>query len=130
MAALGLDPANTTTTRPRRPASATSPPRRCSRTATMTARTSTARSGPSGLPYSDYTGFVPVNSPDDIADPNRWQPLRIRTVRHGDRRAELPGSALEPRPAVRAGRGDQFRPPPPHRFPHGRYRQQAEELIR
>src|SRR6267378_6444664 len=27
--------------------------------------------------YSDYTGYVPVNDPDHINDPNRWQPLRF-----------------------------------------------------
>src|SRR5439155_17588048 len=41
--------------------------------------------GISGVAYSDYTGFAPVNSPMDIrfafdpstaSDPNRWQPLR------------------------------------------------------
>ena len=26
--------------------------------------------------YSDYTGYQPVNTPDAIIDPNRWQPLR------------------------------------------------------
>ena len=26
--------------------------------------------------YSDYTGYAPVNTPDVIQDPNRWQPLR------------------------------------------------------
>lgn len=30
-----------------------------------------------GAPYSDYTGYVPVNAPDMINDPNRWQPLRV-----------------------------------------------------
>lgn len=37
----------------------------------------------SGVPYSDYTGYVPVNPPSPvptdpalIADPNRWQPLQ------------------------------------------------------
>jgi hypothetical protein len=38
-----------------------------------------------GVPYSDYTGYTPVNAPMDIRvpfdpasvhDPNRWQPLR------------------------------------------------------
>jgi hypothetical protein len=38
-----------------------------------------------GVPYSDYTGFEPVNAPMDIrlpfdrsavVDPNQWQPLR------------------------------------------------------
>src|SRR5829696_4542718 len=27
--------------------------------------------------YSDYTGYAPVNDPDHINDPNRWQPLRV-----------------------------------------------------
>ena len=30
-----------------------------------------------GAPYSDYTGYQPVNTPDQINDPNRWQPLRV-----------------------------------------------------
>ena len=27
--------------------------------------------------YSDYTDYAPVNTPDTIVDPNRWQPLRF-----------------------------------------------------
>jgi hypothetical protein len=27
--------------------------------------------------YSDWTGYNPINTPDQIVDPNRWQPLRI-----------------------------------------------------
>jgi len=27
--------------------------------------------------YSDYTGYTPVNSPDRVVNPNRWQPLRL-----------------------------------------------------
>ncbi|CAH1194472.1 conserved exported hypothetical protein [Candidatus Nitrotoga sp. BS] len=27
--------------------------------------------------YSDYTGYTPVNTPTEINDPNRWQPLQI-----------------------------------------------------
>lgn len=30
-----------------------------------------------GAPYSDYTGYMPVNTPTSINDPNRWQPLYI-----------------------------------------------------
>lgn len=29
-------------------------------------------------PYSDTTGYRPVNGPDEIVDPDRWQPLRVR----------------------------------------------------
>ncbi len=27
--------------------------------------------------YSDYTGYTPINTPDEIIDPDRWQPLRV-----------------------------------------------------
>jgi Domain of unknown function (DUF6851) len=27
--------------------------------------------------YADTTGYQPVNTPDAILDPNRWQPLRV-----------------------------------------------------
>jgi hypothetical protein len=30
-----------------------------------------------GAPYSDYTGYTPVNTPSSIVDPNRWQPLQV-----------------------------------------------------
>ncbi len=30
-----------------------------------------------GAPYSDYTGYVPVNTPTSIIDPTRWQPLAV-----------------------------------------------------
>jgi hypothetical protein len=42
--------------------------------------------GTPGVPYSDYTGYVPVNDPMEVPaplvpstvhDPNRWQPLRF-----------------------------------------------------
>ena len=28
-------------------------------------------------PYSDYTGYAPVNTPTTVNDPNRWQPLLV-----------------------------------------------------
>lgn len=30
-----------------------------------------------GAPYSDWTGYQPVNTPDEIFDANHWQPLRV-----------------------------------------------------
>lgn len=32
---------------------------------------------PGGVPYADYTGYVPVNTHTDLIDPNRWQPLQV-----------------------------------------------------
>lgn len=34
-------------------------------------------------PYSDYTGYQPVNTPDRIVDPNLWQSLRVPDGRGG-----------------------------------------------
>jgi hypothetical protein len=31
--------------------------------------------GCNGKPYSDYTGYAPVNSAETIVDPDRWQPI-------------------------------------------------------
>ena len=28
-------------------------------------------------PYTDYTGYSPINSPNSIVDPNHWQPLQV-----------------------------------------------------
>jgi hypothetical protein len=28
-------------------------------------------------PYSDWTGYAPVNTPDELRAPFRWQPLRV-----------------------------------------------------
>jgi hypothetical protein len=86
--------------------------------------------GPSGLPYSDYTGYAPVNTPDVISDPNRWQPLRF-VARNGATVVQtfLGAQWQHVVPFALASAG-QFRPPPPKRFPDGLYRKQAEDLIR
>ena len=80
--------------------------------------------------YSDYTGYVPVNDPDHINDPNRWQPLRFSDGHGG---TVTPGFI-----APHWGRvvpfaltsGSQFRPPEvPNLYPFGGYRVQAEQIL-
>src|SRR5437762_3614947 len=80
--------------------------------------------------YSDYTGYVPVNDPDHINDPNRWQPLRFSDGHGG---TVTPGFI-----APHWGRvvpfaltsGSQFRPPDvPNLYPFGGYRVQAELIL-
>jgi hypothetical protein len=39
--------------------------------------------GSSGTPYSDWTGYRPVNPPGQVNDPDRWQPLRTPDGRGG-----------------------------------------------
>lgn len=69
--------------------------------------------GSDGKPYSDYTFYQPVNPPDRIIDPDRWQPI---TFTMPDGRKVTPGF-LTPhwyrvKPFV-LERSDQFRPGPP-----------------
>ncbi|HEX2750839.1 MAG TPA: vanadium-dependent haloperoxidase [Verrucomicrobiales bacterium] len=69
--------------------------------------------GCDGQPYSDYTFYRPVNPPDKILDPDRWQPIEF-TLANG--KHVTPGF-LTPhwyrvKPFVMETAA-QFRPPPP-----------------
>ncbi len=79
--------------------------------------------------YSDYTGYQPVNDPDHINDPNRWQPIRFSDGMGGFVTPGYIGPhwgnvipfALDPTA--------HFRPGLPELWPHGRYVAQAEEIL-
>ncbi len=95
--------------------------------------------GTPGVPYSDYTGFKPVNAPMDIrlpfdrsavVDPNQWQPLRYVD---GTGAVVTPGFvgaqwqrvvpfALESSGALRSGSG-------PARFGSREFVAQASDLL-
>ncbi len=69
--------------------------------------------GGDGTPYGDYTYYRPVNPPDRIIDPDRWQPI---TFTRDDGKRVTPGF-LTPhwyrvKPFVLENAA-QFRPPPP-----------------
>ena len=69
--------------------------------------------GSNGIPYSDYTYYQPVNPPDKILDPDRWQPITF-TLPSGKK--VTPGF-LTPhwyrvKPFV-IDKAEQFRPGPP-----------------
>jgi len=78
-------------------------------------------------PYADWTGYRPVNSPERLVDPNRWQPLRQPdgTVQH----FLAPHWGLVTPFGLHAGW--QLRPRRgPRRYPGPGYRRQAEQLLR
>jgi membrane-associated phospholipid phosphatase len=79
-----------------------------------------------GPPYSDYTGYVPMNSPALLVDPNRWQPLLTQAgtgqVFVAPHWAKVTPFALT--------RPDQFRPDPPATYPSAEYFRQAEAIRR
>jgi len=82
-------------------------------------------------PYSDYTGYAPVNDPDHINDANHWQPLRVSDG-HG-------GSVVQKYIAPHWGlvtpfaltSASQFHPTadPRPTHPPGHYRQQADQVL-
>jgi hypothetical protein len=79
-----------------------------------------------GAPYSDYTGYVPVNSPDEIVDPNHWQPL-VNPNGTVQKFLAPHWGLVTPFALVEAA---QFRPESPALFPDGRYRKEANEILR
>lgn len=85
--------------------------------------------GTPGVPYSDYTGYVPVNDPDHIYDPNRWQPLRVSDGKGGYVVQKFVGAQWFNVVPFAMSSGAQFRPVPPDLYPHGGYRAQAEEML-
>jgi hypothetical protein len=78
-----------------------------------------------GAPYSDYTGYTPLNTVDLLVDPNRWQPVRFSN-------GQAPGflaphwGLVVPFDAIDR---DALRPPPPAQHPDAAYRDQAERLV-
>ncbi|RIV85640.1 vanadium-dependent haloperoxidase [Aurantiacibacter zhengii] len=85
--------------------------------------------GSSGVPYSDYTQYAPVNPPDTIYNPDRWQPI---TFRRDDGSTFAPGF-LTPQwyrvePFALAS-PDQFRAPEPPRVGSDRLRAEIDEVL-
>jgi hypothetical protein len=78
-----------------------------------------------GAPYSDYTGYVPANTPDVLADPNRWQPLRLPTG--------APQTFVAPHwghvAPFALGSADRLRPPGPALAGSAAYLQQARDVV-
>ncbi|GHO86610.1 vanadium-dependent haloperoxidase [Dictyobacter formicarum] len=80
--------------------------------------------------YADYTSYQPVNTPDQISDPNSWQPLRVP----GTDQSITVQKCVTPhwgrvRPFSLA-HGSQFRPAvPPATIYNQRYSMQANQLL-
>lgn len=75
--------------------------------------------------YADYTGYVPLNTPDVLVDANRWQPLH--TPAGVAQSFALPHWGRVTPFALESP--DQLRPPAPAAFGHGHYRKQALQVL-
>ncbi len=86
--------------------------------------------GSDGTPYSDYTGYRPVNTSERFVDPIRWLPIPFSDGKGG---TVTPGylSAQWGRVAPFAlERGDQFRPPAPPAWGSKAFNADIEEAVR
>jgi hypothetical protein len=85
--------------------------------------------GSNGVPYSDYTYYAPVNTPEKLVDPNRWQPIPFVNPKGG---TILLGFLTPHWYRVKPfalDRSDQFRPPPPPRVDSPQLRKETDENI-
>jgi hypothetical protein len=85
--------------------------------------------GSDGTPYSDYTGYEPVNTVDTIVDPDRWQPI---TFTGSDGQSFTP-SYLTPQwgevTPFGLESGAQFRPPPPPEVGSAQLEQEVAQVV-
>lgn len=79
--------------------------------------------------YADWTGYTPVNTPDEVVVPDRWQPLRVPDGRGGStvQRFSAPHWGLVMPFASLSAVPDPV--PPPALAGTARFREQAEELV-
>ncbi|MFN7934614.1 MAG: vanadium-dependent haloperoxidase [Bryobacteraceae bacterium] len=83
--------------------------------------------GDMGAPaYQDYTDYTPVNFPETLNDPGRWQPLRAA---NGTVQRFLSPHWSKVTPfALKSA--DQFRPGPPPKFGTWLYEQRLRDIMR
>jgi len=80
----------------------------------------------SSVPYSDYSGYTPINFPENLVDVNRWQPLRAAD---GTAQKFLsPHWGLVTPFALKSG--DQFRPGPQPQAGSWLYDQRMRDVVR
>ena len=79
--------------------------------------------------YSDYTGYAPVNTADDIIDPNHWQPLRFCDGHGGTIVPGYIGPHWGNVVPFALASSSELRPPGPARYPAGGYIAQLEKII-
>jgi hypothetical protein len=75
--------------------------------------------------YADYTGYVPVNTPDVVTDPSKWQQLRFA---NGAAPAYIAPHWGRVQPFALSS-SSQFRPPAPPVYGTPSYLQEAKDVV-
>ncbi|HXZ05447.1 MAG TPA: phosphoesterase, partial [Ktedonobacteraceae bacterium] len=79
--------------------------------------------------YSDYSGYVPKNTPFHIADPNAWQPLRVSNARGIYVTQQYATAFCGMMKPFALSSASQFRPSGPATYPSQDYTQQAQQIL-
>lgn len=85
--------------------------------------------GSNGQAYFNYTGYSPVNSPDENVDPNRWQPKYFADGKGGRFAPECLTPYWDKVQPVALKSGDQFRPGPPPMIGSEQLENEVKEVI-
>jgi hypothetical protein len=75
--------------------------------------------------YADTSGYVPVNTPDNVVDPSRWQPLRFANGQAPGYVAPHWGNVI-PFALMQA---NQFRPPAPPAYGSAQHRTEVQQIV-
>ncbi len=85
--------------------------------------------GSDGTPYFDYTGYQPVNSPEENTDINRWQPKYFADGKGGRFAPECLTPYWQHVDPIAMDSASQFRPGPPPMVGSEQLEREVEEVI-
>ncbi len=85
--------------------------------------------GSNGQPYFDYTGYSPINSPDENIDPDRWQPKYFSDGKGGKYAPGCLTPFWDKVKPIALKSGDQFRPGPPPKIGSEQMEKEVQEVI-
>ena len=80
-------------------------------------------------PYFDYTGYAPINSPDENIDPDRWQPKYFSDGKGGKYAPGCLTPFWDKVKPIGLKSGDQFRPSPPPKIGSEQMEKEVAEVI-
>ena len=85
--------------------------------------------GSNGTSYYDYTGYAPVNSPDESIDPDRWQPKYFSDGKGGTYAPSCLTPFWDKVQPIALKSADQFRPGPPPKIGSPEMKMEVQEVI-
>ncbi len=86
--------------------------------------------GGNGTAYADYTGYKPVNTPENVKDPLRWMPIPFSDGKGGTYSPGFLSSYWGRVKPFALEKSEQFRPPPPPKWGSEQLDRDIAEVVR